>query len=46
MFIDHAAIWTIDLEKIKAFYQKYFNLNPIINYINKSKNFESYFFIF
>ncbi len=46
MFIDHVAIWTKDLEKIKAFYQKYFNFKSNNKYINKDKNFESYFLSF
>lgn len=43
MFIDHVAIWTKDLEKVKDFYKKYFNFKSNNKYINKQKNFESYF---
>ncbi len=43
MFIDHVAIWTKDLEKIKDFYQKYFNFESNDKYKNEQKKFESYF---
>ena len=35
--IDHIAIWTKDIEKLKAFYQKYFKCTSNKKYINKQK---------
>ena len=43
MKIDHIAIWTQQLEKMKLFYAKYFNGKAGEKYINPRKNFESYF---
>ena len=44
--IDHIAIWTNDIENLKAFYQKYFNCTSNKKYINRQKKFESYFLKF
>ncbi|MFC1862461.1 VOC family protein [Thermodesulfobacteriota bacterium] len=46
MRIEHIAIWATDLEKLKDFYITYFNASPNEKYINKEKNFESYFLSF
>lgn len=46
MKIDHIAIWTIDLERVKCFYEKYFGAVAGEKYFNPSKNFESYFLRF
>jgi lactoylglutathione lyase len=46
MNIDHVAIWTSQLEKLKDYYIKYFNGKPNKKYSNKEKNFESYFLSF
>lgn len=46
MRIDHIAIWTKNLEEIKAFYMKYFNAKANSKYTNKSTGFESYFLTF
>ena len=46
MRIDHLAIWTHDLEKMRVFYEKYFNVTAGEKYINPKKNFESYFLNF
>lgn len=46
MKIEHLAIWTHDLEKVKAFYTKYFNLKSSEKYSNTMKNFSSYFLSF
>lgn len=46
MRIDHIAIWTFDLEKVKNFYVKYFKASCTEKYINKEKNFSSYFLSF
>lgn len=44
--IDHIAIWSKDIEKLKKFYQKYFYCKSNKKYINKQKKFESYFLEF
>ena len=46
MTIDHIAIWTNDLERMRAFYQKYFNLSCGKKYVNNKKGFASYFLSF
>lgn len=46
MRIDHIAIWTPDLERLRNFYQKYFELQCNDKYKNKSKGFSSYFLSF
>lgn len=46
MNIDHVAIWTTRLEKLKDYYVKYFNGHPNQKYLNKEKHFESYFVSF
>jgi lactoylglutathione lyase len=46
MTIDHLAIWVSDLEKMKAFYERYFQCLSGDKYFNPTKNFESYFLSF
>ncbi len=46
MKIEHLAIWAIDLEQLKWFYQKYFGLTSNKKYHNPAKNFSSYFLSF
>ena len=46
MRIDHLALWTFDLEKIRHFYEKYFDAKAGQKYFNPKKNFESYFLSF
>ena len=46
MRIDHLAIWTSDLEKMKAFYVRYFGMVAGEKYVNPVKKFESYFLSF
>ena len=46
MILDHAAIWTNDLERLKDYYVKYFNAVSNDKYYNPAKNFESYFLSF
>lgn len=46
MHIDHIAIWTNDLEKIKNFYLKYFECTVNDKYVNLKKQFSSYFLTF
>lgn len=44
--IDHIAIWTMDLEKAKDFYVKYFDMECGEKYHNPAKQFTSYFLQF
>ncbi|AKK73199.1 glyoxalase [Chryseobacterium sp. P1-3] len=46
MRIEHIAIWVKDLEKIRAFYEKYFGAVSNEKYHNPVKNFQSYFLRF
>lgn len=46
MHIDHVAIWTKDLERLKAFYETYFYARAGNQYVNSRKQFESYFLTF
>lgn len=46
MKIEHLAIWTQDLEKVKDFYIKYFNMKCGDKYENIKKHFSSYFLSF
>lgn len=46
MKLDHIALWTPNLEKLRAFYEKYFGATSNDKYINPKKNFESYFLTF
>ncbi len=46
MKIEHIAIWTRNIEELKLFYEKYFNAKSAQKYINKNKQFESYFLKF
>jgi len=46
MILEHVAIWTRDLEKLKEFYVKYFDGKPTEKYINPHKQFCSYFIHF
>jgi lactoylglutathione lyase len=46
MRIDHLAIWTNDLEKMRVFYETYFHARAGARYRNNSKEFESYFLSF
>ena len=46
MKIEHIAIWTHDLEKLKSFYERYFNAKAGEKYTNPQKKFESYFLSF
>lgn len=46
MKIEHLAIWTNDLEKMRHFYVKYFNMISSKKYENKGKEFSSYFLTF
>ena len=46
MRIEHVAIWTGNLERLKRFYTKYFNCIAGNKYHDESNNFESYFLSF
>ncbi len=46
MKIEHLAIWVQDLEKMKSFYEKYFDGKAGDKYHNPTKNFTSYFLSF
>ncbi len=44
--VEHVAIWTPDLERLKEFYRTYFQARPSAKYVNPAKQFESYFLTF
>jgi lactoylglutathione lyase len=44
--IEHVAIWTNDLERLKEFYIRYFNAVAGKKYNNPVRQFESYFLSF
>jgi lactoylglutathione lyase len=46
IIIEHIAIWTNELEKLKEYYIKYFNATANDKYINVKKHFHSYFLSF
>jgi len=46
MHIDHLAIWTIDLEREKDFFLRYFDCRVNEKYVNSEKQFASYFITF
>lgn len=46
MKIDHIAIWTRDLDKVKDFYVRYFGAVCSSKYENPEKKFSSYFLSF
>lgn len=46
MKIDHVAIWTNNLEKIKNYYIRYFGAITTEKYVNEKSKFESYFLAF
>ena len=46
MHIEHIAIWTRDLEGLKAFYETFFEACAGAKYVNAERGFESYFLIF
>lgn len=46
MRIEHIAIWTGDLERMRDFYQTYFNMKCGNKYENIKKGFSSYFLSF
>lgn len=46
MKLEHIAIWTNQLEKLKEYYIRFFHAIPNEKYLNPVKNFESYFLSF
>ena len=46
MKIEHLAIWTNDLEKLKNFYARFFDAKANDKYHNAAKQFSSYFLSF
>lgn len=46
MTLEHVAIWTNQLEELRAYYQKFFGGISNEKYINPNKGFESYFLTF
>ncbi|AXY78127.1 glyoxalase [Paraflavitalea soli] len=46
MILEHVAIWTGQLEQLKAYYIKYFGAVPNEKYTNEKKQFQSYFLSF
>ncbi len=46
MTLEHVAIWTDQLEKLKDYYTKYFGGKPNDKYTNPTKGFQSYFLSF
>ena len=46
MKIEHIALWTSDLEKMKDFYLNFFELESNEKYYNPKKEFSSYFLSF
>jgi lactoylglutathione lyase len=46
MHIEHVAIWTSNLEQLKGFYETYFEASAGTKYVNRAKQFESYFLTF
>lgn len=46
MRIEHLAIWVKDLENMKAFYSRYFDMKSGQIYVNAKKGFSSYFLSF
>lgn len=46
MHIEHIALWTRDLERLRAFYEVYFEAGAGEKYVNPGSQFESYFLTF
>ncbi len=46
MRIEHVAIWTRDIEELRAFYETHFAAQAGPKYVNPTKQFESYFLSF
>lgn len=46
MRIEHVALWTSDLERLRRFYETYLGARASARYVNPAKRFESYFLTF
>src|SRR5882672_4751640 len=46
MKLDHVAIWAVDIELMRTFYEKYFDARSNLKYENELKRFTSYFLTF
>lgn len=46
MQIEHTALWTRDLERMKRFYQEFFQAQPGEKYVNPDSQSQSYFLYF
>jgi lactoylglutathione lyase len=46
MYIKHIAIWSKDIDKLRIFYETYFQAKAGQKYVNQAKKFESYFLKF
>ena len=46
MTLEHVAIWTNDLERLKNYYARYFGGVPNEKYTNEKTQFQSYFLTF
>ncbi len=46
MHIEHIALWTNDIERLKEFYTSYFGATSAPHYTNPTKGFESVFLTF
>jgi lactoylglutathione lyase len=46
MRLDHVALWAVDIELMRAFYEKYFDATSSPRYENERKRFTSYFLTF
>ena len=46
MRIEHIALWTHDIERLRAFYERYFGATAGARYENQRKQFQSYFLSF
>jgi lactoylglutathione lyase len=44
--IEHIAIWSADIERLKNFYHQYFHTTAGLKYFNPKKDFQSYFLWF
>ena len=44
--LEHAALWTPDLERSRAFYETYFDATAGEKYVNPDTDFSSYFLTF
>jgi len=46
MRIEHVALWSPDIERLKQYYERYFGATASLRYENPAKRFQSYFLSF